>query len=153
MHICTHIRVYTYICTHTYTYIYIWWGGGAPEISANLSKGGTYLAMYLVERVLTLCYLDCPNCTGCRNKQDGLGLGKISRSTLTPSCSLSDTNTASPPAGAAQRGWHVPWALRAGARQHLSWGLLPLSHSFLCLREDKEATGEVGMRPLLPNGL
>lgn len=32
--------------THIYIYIYIWWGGGVPEIFANLSKGGTYLAMY-----------------------------------------------------------------------------------------------------------
>lgn len=74
----THTCIYIYAHTHIHVYIYIWWGGGALEISANLSKGGTYLAMCLVERVLTLCYLDCPNGTGCRNKQDGYGLGKIS---------------------------------------------------------------------------
>lgn len=57
---CIYVYMHTHKHMHTYIliYIYILVGRGAPEISANLSKGGSYPAGYLVERVLALCYLD-----------------------------------------------------------------------------------------------
>lgn len=121
---CIYIYMHTHI--HIYIYIYIWWGGGAPEISANLSKGGTYLAVCLVERVLTLCYLDChlqphlPSGAGYRNKQDGLGLGKISSSILTPFCCFSDANTASPPAGGCTGGPPCSWGFEGWSQAALT---------------------------------
>lgn len=53
VHTHMYIQIYahtqhTYIHTYMHTYICIWWAEGAPEISANLSEGGTHLAMYLV---------------------------------------------------------------------------------------------------------